>query len=116
MALSSDRGGCCFSSFVICSGCAWSVLPLVLVEGVFADSGGGSLAEAGHARSKEPEGTRTKEASAGLRHAHAWIEVQSRDLDAESGHGLAKPLPNSSSAVLRTKLGLPIPTARLQWW
>ena len=57
MAFFSDRGGCCFSSFVICSGCAWSVLPLVLVEGVFADSGGGSLAEAGHARSKEPEGT-----------------------------------------------------------
>ena len=57
MALSSDRGGCCFSPLVICSGCAWSVPPLVLVEGVFADSGGGSLAEAGHARSKEPEGT-----------------------------------------------------------
>ena len=56
MALSSDRGGCCFSSFVICSGCAWSVLPLVLVESVFADFVGGSLAEAGHARSKEPEG------------------------------------------------------------
>ena len=56
MALFSDWGGCCFSSFVICSGCAWSVLRLVLVEGVFADFVGGSLAEAGHARSKEPEG------------------------------------------------------------
>ena len=30
--------------------------------------------------------------------------------------GLAKALPNSSSAILRTKLGLPIPTARPQWW
>ena len=57
-----------------------------------------------------------QEASAGLRHAHAWIEVQSRDSDAENGQGLAKPLPNSSSAVLRTKLGLPIPTVRPQWW
>ena len=53
MVFFSDRGGCCF---VICSGCAWSVLPLVLVESVFADFVGGSLAEAGHARSKEPEG------------------------------------------------------------
>ena len=88
----------------------------MLVEGVLSDSGGGSLAEAGHARSKEPEGIRTKEASAGLRHAHAWIEVQSRDLDAESGQGLAKPLPDSSPAILRTKLDLPIPTARPQWW
>ena len=56
MVFFSDRGGCRFSSFVICSGCAWSVLPLVLVESVFADFVGGSLAEAGHARSKEPEG------------------------------------------------------------
>ena len=56
MALFSDRGGCCFSSFVICSGCAWSVLPLVLVEGIFAEFAGGYLPEAGHARSKEPEG------------------------------------------------------------
>ena len=95
MALFSARGGCCFSSFVICSGCAWSVLPLVLAEGVFADFVGGSLAEAGHARSKEPEGTRTKEASAGLRHAHAWIEVQSRDLDAESGQAWPSPCPTA---------------------
>ena len=29
--------------------------------------------------------------------------------------GLAKPLPNSSSAVLRTKLGIHFPTARPQW-
>ena len=50
---SEQRFGCCF---VICSGCALSVPPLVLVEGVFADFVGGSLAEAGHARSKEPEG------------------------------------------------------------
>ena len=57
-----------------------------------------------------------KEASAGLRHAHAWIEFQSRDSDAEGGQGLAKTLPNSTSAVLRMKLGLPIPTARPQWW
>ena len=57
MELFSARGGCCFLSFVICSGCAWSVLPLVLVEGVFADFVGGFLAEAGHPRSKEPEGT-----------------------------------------------------------
>ena len=56
MALFPDWGGCWVSSFVICSGCAWSVLRLVLVEGVFADFVGGSLAEAGHARSKEPEG------------------------------------------------------------
>ena len=88
----------------------------MLVGGVFADFVGGSLAEAGHARSKEPEGIGTKETSAGLRHAHAWIEVQSRDSDAESGQRLAKPLPNSSLAVLRMKLGPPIPTARPRWW
>ena len=102
MAFFSDRGGCCFSSFVICSGCAWSVLPLVLVESVFADFVGGSLAEAGHARSKEPEGIWTKEASAGLRHAHAWIEVQSRDLDAESGQGF-------HLSVSTTFLSVPLP-------
>ena len=34
-----------------------SKLFLVLLENVFADFVGGSLAEAGHARSKEPEGT-----------------------------------------------------------
>ena len=55
MALSSDQGGCCFSSFVIRSGCAWPVPPLFLVEGVLADFFGGSLAEAGHARSEEPK-------------------------------------------------------------
>ena len=57
MALSSHQGGCCFSSFVICSGCAWPVLPLVLVEDVHTDFVGGSLAEAGHARSEEPKRT-----------------------------------------------------------
>ena len=57
MALSSDQGGCCFSSFVIYSGCAWPVLPLLLVEGVLTDFVGGSLAEAGHARPEEPKRT-----------------------------------------------------------
>ena len=57
MAPSSDQGGCCFSSFVICSGCAWPVLPLLLVEGVLADFVDGSLAEAGHARTEEPKTT-----------------------------------------------------------
>ena len=54
MAFSSDREGCCFLSFVIYSGCVWPVLPLLLVEGVLTDFVGGSLAEAGHARSEEP--------------------------------------------------------------
>ena len=54
MALSSDQGGCCFSSFVICSGCAWPIPPLLLVEGRLTDFVGGSLAEPGHARSEEP--------------------------------------------------------------
>ena len=57
MVLSSDQGGCCFSSFVICSGCAWPVLPLLLVEGVLTDFVGGSLAEAGHGGSEEPKRT-----------------------------------------------------------
>ena len=51
MAFSFDQGGCCFPSFVICSGCAWPVLPLLLVEGVLTDFVGGSLAGAGHAES-----------------------------------------------------------------
>ena len=57
MALSSDQGGYCFPSFVTCSGCAWPVLPLLLVGGVLTDFVGGSLAEAGHARSEEPKRT-----------------------------------------------------------
>ena len=54
MAFFSDRGGCCFSSFVICSGCGWPIPPLLLVEGMLTDFVGGSLAEPGHARSEEP--------------------------------------------------------------
>ena len=42
---------------VIYSGCAWPVLPLLLVKGVLTDFVGGSLAEAGHARSDEPKRT-----------------------------------------------------------
>ena len=49
-------------------------------------------------------------------HEHSDGDDADKTRDAESGHGLAKPLPNSSSAVLRTKLGLPNQTARLQWW
>ena len=116
MSLVFDQVGCCFSSFVIYSGCAWPVPPLLLVEGVLTDFLGGSLVEAGHARPEEPRKTLTKEASTGPRQAHAWIEVQNRDLDAEGGQDLAKALPLSSSGVLRTALCLPIPTARLQWW
>ena len=43
------------SRLVIYSGCAWPVLPLLLVEGVLTNFVGGSLAEAGHARSEEPK-------------------------------------------------------------
>ena len=57
MVFFSDQGGCCFSSFVIYSGFAWPVLLLLLVEGVLTDFVGGSLAEAGHARSEEPKRT-----------------------------------------------------------
>ena len=57
MALFSEQEGCCFSSSVISSGCAWPVLPLLLVEGVLTDFVGGPLAEAGHARSEEPKRT-----------------------------------------------------------
>ena len=54
MAPSSDQGGCCFSSRIY-SGCAWPVLPLLLVEGILTEFIGGSLAEAGHARFEEPK-------------------------------------------------------------
>ena len=57
MVFFPDLGGCCFSSFVISSGCAWPALPLLLVEGVLTDFVGGPLAEAGHARSEEPKRT-----------------------------------------------------------
>ena len=47
---------------------------------------------------------------------HAWTEAQNKDLHAEGGQSLAKALPLGSSGALRTELGLPILTARLQWW
>ena len=49
-------------------------------------------------------------------HAKRMPGLRFRDLDAEGGQSLAKALPLSSSGALRTELGLPIPTARLQWW
>ena len=44
------------------------------------------------------------------------LKLRTEILDAEGGQSLAKALPLSSSGALRTELGLPFATARLQWW
>ena len=46
MASSSDQGGYCSPTFVILSGCAWPVPPLLPVESVPTDSVSDSLADA----------------------------------------------------------------------
>ena len=116
MALSSDQGGCCFSSFVICSGCAWPIPPVLLVKGMLTDFVGGSLAEPGHARSEEPG--KPEQRRQVLDHAKHMpgLRLRTEILDAEGGQSLAKALPLSSSGALRTELGFPFATARLQWW
>ena len=115
MALSSDQEVVA-SRLVIYSGCAWPVLPLLLVEGVLADFVGGSLAEAGHARIWQLKRLNKRCEYTGPPQAHAWTEAHNRDLDAEDGQSLAKALSLSSSGALRTELGLSFATARLQWW
>ena len=44
------------------------------------------------------------------------LRLRADILDDEGGQSLARALPLSSSGALRTELGLPFATARLQWW
>ena len=44
------------------------------------------------------------------------LRLRTEILDAEGGQSLAEALPLSSSGALRTELGLPFVTSRLQWW
>ena len=48
--------------------------------------------------------------------AKVWARAVEAIVVAEVGQGSANALSQNSSGILRTKLGLPFLTARLQWW